>query len=44
MFERMEELTKEENKSRREQVVEYSLICVGVLVVLGIMALALIFL
>jgi hypothetical protein len=44
MFERMEDLTGSKNKTKKEQIVECSLICVGIATVLGIMILALLFL
>ncbi len=44
MFEGMEELTGQKNKNKKEQIVECSLICVGIAVFLGIMVLALLFL
>jgi len=44
MFERMEDLTERKQKSTKEKIVECSLICVTIAVVLGMMALALIYL
>jgi hypothetical protein len=44
MFEKMEDLIGRKKKTRKEQIVECSLICVGVAVGLGIMVLALILL
>lgn len=44
MFERMEDLTGKKNKTKKEQIVECSLICVGIVIFLGIMILALLIL
>jgi hypothetical protein len=44
MFERMEDLTGKKDQSKKEQIVECSLICVGIVIVLGIMILALLIL
>jgi hypothetical protein len=44
MFERMEDLTRNKNKTKKEQIVECSLICAGIAIVLGVMILALLIL